>query len=174
MIARTGPEAFRAHGVVEDPGTSLVTVSGAVEHAGVVEVDRGTPLADIVARATPNGPIRALLVGGYGGSWVGPADFPTPYASMSLRTVGATAGVGIVVVLGADACGIAESARVARLPGRAERRPVWSLRLRPARHRRRHGAPGPGTGRRRLWSSVWDAAWPRSTAGEPAGTPTAP
>ena len=54
-----------------------------------------------------------MLVGGYGGSWVGPADFPTPYASMSLRTIGATAGVGIVVVLGADACGVAESARIA-------------------------------------------------------------
>ncbi len=113
MIARTGPEAFRAHGVVEDPGTSLVTVSGAVEHPGVVEIDRGTPLAEIAARATPAGPPQALLVGGYGGSWVGPPDFSTPYASLSLRTVGATAGVGIVVVLGADACGIAESARIA-------------------------------------------------------------
>jgi NADH:ubiquinone oxidoreductase subunit F (NADH-binding) len=114
MIARVGPEAFRARGVVEEPGTSLVTISGAVEQAGVVEVDRGTPLAEIAARATPSGPIRALLVGGYGGSWVGPADFPTPYASISLRTIGATAGVGVVVVLGADACGVAESARIAR------------------------------------------------------------
>ena len=73
MIARTGPDAFRAHGVVEDPGTSLVTISGAVEHPGVVEVDRGTPLLDIAARATPIGPPQALLVGGYGGAWVGPA-----------------------------------------------------------------------------------------------------
>ncbi len=114
MIARTGPAPFRAHGVVEDPGTSLVTVSGAVEHPGVVEIDRGTPLAEIAARATPTGVPQALLVGGYGGSWVGPADFSTPYASLSLRTIGATAGVGIVVVLGADACGIAESARIGR------------------------------------------------------------
>ena len=72
MIARTGPEAFRAHGPVEDPGTSLVTISGAVEHPGVVEIDRGTPLAEIAARATPVGTPQALLVGGYGGSWVGP------------------------------------------------------------------------------------------------------
>jgi NADH:ubiquinone oxidoreductase subunit F (NADH-binding) len=114
MIARTGPEAFRAHGVAEDPGTSLVTISGAVEQPGVVEIDRGTPLADIAARAMPIGAPQAVLVGGYGGSWVGRADFSTPYASMSLRTIGATAGVGIVVVLGADACGIAESARIAR------------------------------------------------------------
>jgi NADH:ubiquinone oxidoreductase subunit F (NADH-binding) len=112
MIARTGPDAFRAHGVAEDPGTSLVTISGAVEHPGVVEVDRGTSLVDIANRATPLGPPRALLVGGYGGAWVGPAHFTIPYASLSLRAVGATAGVGIVVVLGPDACGITETARV--------------------------------------------------------------
>jgi NADH:ubiquinone oxidoreductase subunit F (NADH-binding) len=112
MIARTGPDAFRAHGPVEDPGTCLVTISGAVEHPGVVEIDRGTPLIDIANRATPVGSPQALLVGGYGGSWVGPAHFTTPYASLSLRAIGATAGVGIVVVLGREACGLAESARV--------------------------------------------------------------
>jgi NADH:ubiquinone oxidoreductase subunit F (NADH-binding) len=113
MIARTGPSAFRAHGVPEDPGTSLITISGAVENPGVVEVDRGTPLLDIASRATPIGPPQALLVGGYGGTWVSPAHFATPYASLSLRTIGATAGVGVVVVLGPDACGIMESARIA-------------------------------------------------------------
>jgi NADH:ubiquinone oxidoreductase subunit F (NADH-binding) len=113
MIARTGPDAFRAHGVVEDPGTSLITISGAVEHPGVVEVDRGTPLLDIADRATPIGPPQALLVGGYGGAWVSPAHFTTPYASLSLRTIGAAAGVGIVVVLGQEACGLMESARIA-------------------------------------------------------------
>lgn len=112
MIARTGPDAFRAHGLVEDPGTSLVTISGAVEHPGVIEVDRGTPLIDIANRATPHGPPHALLVGGYGGAWVGPDRFGTPYASLSLRAIGATAGVGIVVVLGDGACGITETARV--------------------------------------------------------------
>jgi NADH:ubiquinone oxidoreductase subunit F (NADH-binding) len=113
MIARTGPDAFRAHGLPEDPGTSLVTISGAVEHAGVVETDRGTPVIDIARRAAPIGPPQALLVGGYGGAWVAPADFETPYASLSLRAIGATAGVGVVIVLGQHACGITESARIA-------------------------------------------------------------
>ncbi|HVT41920.1 MAG TPA: NADH-ubiquinone oxidoreductase-F iron-sulfur binding region domain-containing protein [Acidimicrobiales bacterium] len=112
MIARTGPDAFRAHGLTEDPGTSLVTIGGAVEHPGVIEIDRGTPLIEIAARATPSGPPQALLVGGYGGAWVGPDHFSTPYASLSLRAVGATAGVGVVVVLGQDSCGITESARI--------------------------------------------------------------
>ena len=113
MIARTGPDAFRAHGLVEDPGTCLVTISGAVEQPGVVEVDRGTPLIDIAGRAHPTGRPQALLVGGYGGAWVGPEHFATPYASLSLRAIGATAGVGIVIVLGPDSCGLMESARIA-------------------------------------------------------------
>ena len=113
MIARLGPDHFRARGLVEDPGTSLVTISGAVEHPGVVEVDRGTPLLDIAARATPSQAPQALLVGGYGGAWVGPEHFATPYASLSLRTISASAGVGVVVVLGPDVCGIAETAAIA-------------------------------------------------------------
>jgi NADH:ubiquinone oxidoreductase subunit F (NADH-binding) len=113
MIARTGPDAFRSHGLVEDPGTSLVTISGAVEQPGVVEIDRGTPLLEVANRAVPIGPPQALLVGGYGGAWVDPARFTTPYASLSLRAIGATAGVGVVVVLGRDACGLMESARIA-------------------------------------------------------------
>jgi NADH:ubiquinone oxidoreductase subunit F (NADH-binding) len=113
MIARTGQDAFRARGLLEDPGTSLVTVSGAVEQPGVVEVDRGTPLIDIVTRAVPTAPPQALLVGGYGGAWVSPAHFATPYASLSLRAIGATAGVGIVVALSQNACGLMESARIA-------------------------------------------------------------
>jgi NADH:ubiquinone oxidoreductase subunit F (NADH-binding) len=118
LIARRGPHAFRGRGMPEEPGTTLVTITGAVAHPGVVEVDRGTPLRDIVARSTPRAPIDALLVGGYGGTWVGPRHFGTPYASMALRTIGASAGVGVVVVLGAPACGIREAARVARYAAR--------------------------------------------------------
>jgi NADH:ubiquinone oxidoreductase subunit F (NADH-binding) len=113
MISRTGPQAFRLRGLAEDPGTSLVTVSGAVEHPGVVEIERGTPLIDIARRAVLSSEPQALLVGGYGGAWVGPAHFATPYASFSLRAIGATAGVGIVIVLGQNACGLMESARIA-------------------------------------------------------------
>jgi NADH:ubiquinone oxidoreductase subunit F (NADH-binding) len=118
LIARRGPDAFRSRGMSEEPGTTLVTVSGAVAQPGVVEVDRGTPLHDIVARSAPVGTIGAMLVGGYGGTWVGPRDFATPYASISLRTIGASAGVGVVVALGAAACGIAESARIAHYMAR--------------------------------------------------------
>jgi NADH:ubiquinone oxidoreductase subunit F (NADH-binding) len=114
LIARYGAGPFRARGTAEEPGTCLVTLSGAVTHSGVVEVDRGTPLWDIAQRGQPVEPIQALLVGGYGGAWVGLGDFRTPYASIPLRTIGATAGVGVIVALGETSCGLAESARIAR------------------------------------------------------------
>jgi NADH:ubiquinone oxidoreductase subunit F (NADH-binding) len=114
LIARGAAEAFRAIGLAEEPGTTLVTVSGAVERPGVVEIERGTPLSDVVARSVPAAPMAALLVGGYGGTWVGPAQFGVPYASISLRTIGASAGVGVIVVLGAETCGIAETTHMAR------------------------------------------------------------
>ena len=143
MIARTGPEAFRARGLVEEPGTTLVTISGAVEQPGVVETDRGTPLDDIVRRATPIGPPRALLVGGYGGAWVGPDHFTTPYASISLRAVGASAGVGVVWVLGSDAVRPHGDRTTRLLPRVAECRTVRSLRLRSAGHCGRPRPPCP-------------------------------
>ena len=114
LIARYGAGPFRARGMAEEPGTCLVTLSGAVTHSGVVEVDKGTPLWDIAQRGQPIEPIQALLVGGYGGTWVGAAHFRTPYASIPLRTIGATAGVGVIVALGETSCGLAESARIAR------------------------------------------------------------
>lgn len=113
MIVRAGVPAFRSRGTDDDPGTTLVTLSGAVTQPGVVEVDRGTPLIDVARRARPLSPPRALLVGGYGGAWVGPMHFATPYASLSLRSIGASAGVGVLFVLGPEACGLMESARIA-------------------------------------------------------------
>jgi NADH:ubiquinone oxidoreductase subunit F (NADH-binding) len=114
LIARRGPEAILARGTDDEPGTCLVTISGAVAQPGVVEVDRGTPLLDIARRSSPVQTVQALLVGGYGGAWVGFENLATPYSFRSLRTIGAATGVGVVVVLGESSCGVAETARIAR------------------------------------------------------------
>ena len=80
--------------------------------------------------------LQALLVGGYGGTWVGPEHFSMPYASFALRTIGAVAGPGIIVALRTSACGIAEWAASPTTP-RAECRPVRAVRLWAPRHCRR-------------------------------------
>jgi NADH:ubiquinone oxidoreductase subunit F (NADH-binding) len=122
LIARYGPEPFRARGTLEQPGTCLVTIGGAVNHPGVVEVDWGTPLRAIAQRAEPNESPSALLIGGYAGTWVAPAHFETPYAHLRLGVIGVATGVGVMIVLGSAACGLAESARIARfLAGESSR-----------------------------------------------------
>ena len=58
--------------------------------------------------------MAGYLVGGYGGAWLAPGEASTPLAPAPLARVGATLGVGIVVALSADSCGVAETARIAR------------------------------------------------------------
>jgi len=113
LIARHGPDWFRSAGVPEAPGTCLVTVSGAVAAPVVREVELGTPLSSIVEGAGAGAPFGAVLVGGYGGSWVRPGLLDTPYAPGPLAAVGGAVGAGVIGVLAPDACGVAETARIA-------------------------------------------------------------
>ncbi len=114
LVARYGPEWFRRLGTVDAPGSTLVTVTGAVSTPGVLEVEYGTPVIDIVGRAGVTDQLSGALVGGYGGGWLGACDLPTAYAPGPMAAIGASCGVGVVVALPATACGVAETARVAR------------------------------------------------------------
>jgi NADH:ubiquinone oxidoreductase subunit F (NADH-binding) len=115
MIARYGPGWLRAAGTPDEPGSLLVTVTGAVARPGVVEVAIGTPIGDVLALAGAE-PHRlsAVLVGGYFGGWlpVG-AALPLPLSHAGLGSVGLGLGAGILVAMPAAACGLAETARVA-------------------------------------------------------------
>ena len=114
LIARHGPAWFRQAGTFDAPGTTLVTVTGAVRVPGVVEVALGTPVADILARAGADTRLAGVLIGGYGGAWLPPSQVTTAYAPAPLAAVGATHGVGIVIALPTSSCGVAETARIAR------------------------------------------------------------
>ena len=113
LIARHGAAWFRQLGTPESPGTMLVTVSGAVGRPGVVEVEVGTSIESIITAAVPTAEIAAVLVGGRGGTWIGPDALRTPLAPGPLREIGAAVGAGIVVVLPVGMCGVAEVARIA-------------------------------------------------------------
>ncbi len=107
LIARFGSRWFRSLGSEREPGTTLVTLSGAVLRPGVYEIELGTRISELIAQAGgPSEPLEAFLVGGYFGSW-------TRDASLRLTTA-AGLGAGVVVALPAAACALAEGARVAR------------------------------------------------------------
>lgn len=115
LAARHGADWFRSVGPVDDPGTRLVTLSGDVTTAGVLEVASGTNLAALLADAgTDPSRVRAVLVGGYHGAWVpGTALGRTDLSVSSLRSFGASPGAGVVHVLGVHRCGLTAAAEIA-------------------------------------------------------------
>lgn len=112
-IARTGGSAFAGVGVPQAPGTTLVTIAGAVARPGVVEVPTGTTIADLLSAAGGvTDDIRGYLTGGYGGTWVGSYALGAGWDPFALTEVGAVPGAGILLALPHATCPIAEVARV--------------------------------------------------------------
>jgi NADH:ubiquinone oxidoreductase subunit F (NADH-binding) len=114
LVARHGPHWYRELGTAADPGSALVTISGAVAAPGVYELAFGTAMTDLLAAAGgPTEPLRALLIGGYFGTWVEAARVGRiRLAREDLRDVGCSLGAGVLIALGESACGLHESARV--------------------------------------------------------------
>jgi NADH:ubiquinone oxidoreductase subunit F (NADH-binding) len=97
-------------------GTVLLTVSGAVQRPGVVEVPAGTAVGEAVGRAGGvSAAPRAVLLGGYFGGWleVGEA-WRMPLDPVALRAAGGSLGCGVVAVLPAGASPVEETARIMR------------------------------------------------------------
>lgn len=114
LVARFGHRWYRELGTDADPGSALVTISGAVRSPGVYELAFGTPLTALIeAAGGATESLQALLVGGYFGTWV-PAGraLTLRLAREDLRGMGATLGSGVLIALGGSACGLHESARI--------------------------------------------------------------
>jgi NADH:ubiquinone oxidoreductase subunit F (NADH-binding) len=114
LIARHGDGWFRALGSASQPGTGLVTLGGAVADPGVYEIAFGSPLADVIRRAggVTERP-QALLVGGYGGTWLDAQHMSDLTLSEGDPLLSAgSIGAGVLWILGAGTCGLRESARV--------------------------------------------------------------
>jgi len=115
LIARHGGDWFKQTGTATDPGTALVTVSGAIAAPAVYEIEQGLALNTLLAQAGGcSEPPRAFLLGGYGGSWIDIADTAAVRLSpRELAPLRARLGPGIVYVLPDSACAVAETTRVA-------------------------------------------------------------
>ncbi|WP_238013601.1 NADH-ubiquinone oxidoreductase-F iron-sulfur binding region domain-containing protein [Dactylosporangium sp. AC04546] len=112
LVARHGPRWFREVGTADEPGTFLATVTGAVRSPGVYELPCGAPLGQAIERAGGLAvPSRHVLIGGFHGAWV-PARADLPLSRRGLAPFGAAPGAGVVVVLAAGRCGLAETARI--------------------------------------------------------------
>ncbi|HEY7262596.1 MAG TPA: NADH-ubiquinone oxidoreductase-F iron-sulfur binding region domain-containing protein [Trebonia sp.] len=112
LIARHGPAWFRQVGTKAEPGSMLCTIRRADGAVRITEVPLGMPLKSLIGDA---GPDRALLVGGYHGTWVPAADAARlTLDNHSLGAIGARVGAGILVTPPPDRCGLMETAAVVR------------------------------------------------------------
>ncbi len=114
LIARYGAEWFRSAGDPDEPGTMLVTLSGALAH-GVVEIPTGLPLTGLIewAGADPHA-LQSVLIGGYHGTWLAANEFGAARLSRAaLKPLGATPGAGIVHGLDRSECGLRRTAEIA-------------------------------------------------------------
>ena len=104
-IVTNGAGAFRKLGAADEPGTTLVHVSGAVKEPGILEVPTGTALKAIVkAAGGATGTLKAVLVGGPSGGFLPASALDTAYGRTSLQAAGAIVGSGSVLVVDTSAC----------------------------------------------------------------------
>lgn len=106
LLARTG----------RSPETVLVTLAGGVVKPGVLEVERGTSVADALRRGggMTESP-RAILVGGYFGTWVeSDQAWNMPLDHESIRRHGLGLGCGVIGVLPVSSCSVCETAGIMR------------------------------------------------------------
>ena len=116
LIARHGADWFRELGTAGEPGSALVTLSGPVAYPGVYEIEQGSSLRSLLdAAGGATAELRAVLFGGYAGAWVDAESLPgLALSDEHLAPHGASLGAGVVLLLSADACPVAETARLAR------------------------------------------------------------
>jgi NADH:ubiquinone oxidoreductase subunit F (NADH-binding)/ferredoxin len=113
VLGMLGPEGYATTGDPAEPGTVLLTVTGAVARAAVVEVPSGWRLGDVLGMCGAQAE-EGVLVGGYHGGWLaGAAAYEAPASRAGLEAFGGTLGQGAVFVLGQENCSLGELARAA-------------------------------------------------------------
>jgi NADH:ubiquinone oxidoreductase subunit F (NADH-binding) len=122
LLARTGVRRY--------PRTALVTVSTPAGRT-VLEVADTATLADAVHAGGWQGTNpQAVLVGGYGGSWLSwSAAAPIRLCENDLKAAGASLGAGVLLPLSASQCGVARTAEITRFLAGASARQCGPCRF---------------------------------------------
>ena len=103
-IVANGAKAFAGIGDSDNPGTTLVQITGAVTTPGIVEVPLGMSIKKLLDIAGGIGTGKAVLVGGPAGGFLPPAELDTLYTATALNEKGAMWGSGSIVVAGPETC----------------------------------------------------------------------
>lgn len=111
-----GGAAYAGIGTPRSHGTKLFSISGHVTRPGVYEVEFGVSIRDLIALAggiPGDRPVKAVLVGGAAGVFVGPDALDVPLTFEGMRGISATLGSGAVTVFDETADFIGTLRRIA-------------------------------------------------------------
>ncbi len=106
-IILNGAENFKKYGTEKCPGTKVYSILGHVATPGLIEVEMGTTLRDIIFEY--GGGMRAgkkfkgALVGGAAGAFLGPDMLDVKMDFINLREYSAALGSGAILVMDEDA-----------------------------------------------------------------------
>ena len=101
LILQMGGAAFAAIGTEGSTGPKLFCLSGHVKRPGTYEVEFGATLRDLIEMAggvSGGRDIRAILMGGAAGVFVGTEALDLPLTFESTRAAQATLGSGVIMV----------------------------------------------------------------------------
>lgn len=105
-IIKNGAQWFRTFGTDKSPGTKVYTILGRVRNNGLVEVEMGTTLRDIIncygGGMEDGKKFQAALVGGAAGGFIRPEELDVPLAYETLEAHGKVLGSGAILVLSED------------------------------------------------------------------------
>jgi NADH-quinone oxidoreductase subunit F len=100
VLSIGGPE-YAKLGTPDSTGTRLFCLSGCVETPGVYEVEHGMTLGELIALAggvRGGRELKAVLLGGAAGVFVGPEDLGLKLTFEDSRAAGTTLGSGVVML----------------------------------------------------------------------------
>jgi NADH-quinone oxidoreductase subunit F len=101
LILTMGGDAYARIGTEASTGPKLFCLSGHVRQPGVYEVEFGATMGDLIDLAGGvggTGEIRAILLGGAAGVFVGPEALDMPLTFEATRAAAATLGSGVIMV----------------------------------------------------------------------------
>jgi len=101
LVVLRGGAAYASIGTPQSTGPKLFCLSGRVARPGVYEVPFGVTLRQLLDEAggmSRGEALRAVLLGGAAGSFVGPEALDVPLTFEGTRAIGAALGSGVVMV----------------------------------------------------------------------------
>ncbi len=98
-IVLGGGKAYGEKGTEGSNGHKLFCLSGHVARPGTYEVEFGPTLREVIelAGGVTGGPLKAVLLGGAAGSFVGPESLDVPLTTEATRAISASLGSGVIM-----------------------------------------------------------------------------